>query len=126
LNNKEQCLPNLIQGGVCSFGCIDTVESQKTYYIGHSALGLGRWCLCSDAIPMLAPKHSIYEKGCSSANSEDDYGNGVSFKENMNSSENKTKYYSIIGGSIIHARKVDGYNWGLPKYKYFDVPLIIR
>jgi pimeloyl-ACP methyl ester carboxylesterase len=63
----------------------------------------------SDALPMLEPNHCIYE-GCSKWSApqgdiDEDYGHGVSFKENINSSENKTKYYSIIGGAIKHARK---------------------
>ena len=52
----------------------------------------------SDAMPMLDPNHCIYE-GCSkwtapAVDLDDDYGHGMSFKENINYSDNKTKYYN--------------------------------
>jgi pimeloyl-ACP methyl ester carboxylesterase len=54
------------------------------------------------AVGMLNPNHCIFEH-CSSNDyykRDDDYYHGVSFKENINHSDNLTSYYAIIGGPI--------------------------
>jgi hypothetical protein len=72
------------------------------------------------AVRMLSPSHCIYE-GCDKwlDSSKEDYFHGVSFKENINASESRTKYYAMIGVPMI-LREYNSRNPG--HYIYFDVP----